>query len=98
MSNYYTYEDLLSLHGEDFVLSCRIMATGIAQSCSYAVFRWDKAPQELQDLCSQGGDEDWLVITNRVKDMLPVWVEHMDAGTAPVTYNLKNCLIWVGFH
>lgn len=69
--SYRSYQDLLSQHGEDFVLECRVLANRVAKSCSYTVFKWDRAPEVLKKLCSQGGDEDWLVVTNLVEDMVP---------------------------
>ena len=63
----------------------RVVARELAQHCSYAVFRWEEAPKLLQELCSQGGDEDWLVVTETPDPahLIPPWVDRLDATPDP---------------
>ena len=41
------------------------------------VYKFYQAPQQLKDLSTHGGDEDWLAIVNKDEE-IPLW---MDEGT-----------------
>lgn len=69
------------------------------------VYRYDMAPPELQELTSQGGDEDWIVVFPAIMaaDFLdggtPRWVLSTDSCQEPVRIDQPNGdVIFVGCH
>lgn len=68
----------------------------------FLVFEFDKAPENLQNLCyGSGGDEDWLVIvkdSSGVPRIRELWIERMDVDSEPDEYCLNDFKIYVGCH
>jgi hypothetical protein len=68
------------------------------------VFQFYEAPEILRKVCClNGGDEDWLVVTNfnEEPDWLPYWIAKMDSCESPDVYilgSLGNAIIYVGSH
>lgn len=63
----------------------------------YLVWKFHEAPKELQRICNwNGGDEDWLVITEKEPEFLPSWIDNMSADVD--TYVLNGLVIYVGSH
>lgn len=49
------------------------------------VWRFEDAPKELQDLSTNGGDEDWVaLIPPRLKDAYIPWLEQPSFGCCDV--------------
>lgn len=50
------------------------------------VWEFDKAPQELQDLSTNGGDEDWLaeIPPDFNGGYLPSWIESSSFGCCDI--------------
>lgn len=66
---------------------------------SFIVWAWRDAPEELRKLCClNGGDEDWLVLTEKEPAYVPSWVEHLDTCVDPDVYVLDRVVLYVGSH
>jgi len=96
--NYHSFDELLSYYGGVRFDSIRAVAREVAQYCSFAVFSWKEAPDELKKLCDQGGDEDWVVVTRHTHSLIPSWVEKLDWVSDPVYYDLLDTLVIVSTH
>jgi hypothetical protein len=63
----------------------------------YIVWKFHEAPEELRKICNfNGGDEDWLVITEKEPEFLPFWIENISPDFD--TYDLNGLVIYVGSH
>lgn len=98
----YTRAQLLEQFPEPFVHMAE--ATGRSWlghngESPFVVWPFHGAPDDLRTLCSyNGGDEDWLVVTEKEPDYLPVWIESLDTCHEPDVYILNNLVIYVGSH
>lgn len=69
------------------------------------VYPFNLAPTELQDIATQGGDEDWLVLIPQelaftvLEYGAPHWIDAMDSCHEPVRFDLPNGdVLFVGGH
>jgi hypothetical protein len=71
------------------------------------VWEFKNAPQEYQDLSTNGGDEDWLVfVSNDIlnsnseewKYWTPFWIQAMDSCREPQEIKIKEGMIFIGSH
>lgn len=64
------------------------------------VWSFYDAPYYLRKLCCwNGGDEDWLVLTDKqFPDFPPMWIEQLDTCQEPDIYSLDGVTIYVGSH
>jgi hypothetical protein len=65
------------------------------------VWEFDKAPVGLQELSTNGGDEDWLVYVPAEVEFnwVPRWVESMDSCNMPDEFVLPNgAKVYIGSH
>lgn len=59
----------------------------------YLLYDFDKAPKELQEVCSRGGDEDGILIVppGVTEDELPYWISRLwDCFTDPKQIELPD--------
>jgi len=64
------------------------------------VWPFDKAPEEIQKIASQGGDEDWIVFVPKgmSDDYTPHWIDATDACNEPKRIEHEAGIIYVGCH
>lgn len=69
------------------------------------VYRYTDAPLALREACSQGGDEDWIVLltASEAQDILefgiPSWIEATDTCREPKRVDLEfGDVAFVGCH
>lgn len=63
------------------------------------VWPFDRSPEDLQDLCNQGGDEDWIALVSAGQDE-PSWIWLNGFGCCG-TYKYKlgdGSMVYVGTH
>ncbi len=91
-----------------------LLASGIAQGdiekakeicniwidvAKWNVFEFYDAPEEIRKVCClNGGDEDWLIITEKEPSWFPRWLEKTDSCDDPDEYLLGNAVVYVGSH
>ena len=66
-----------------------------------SVWPFKKAPNEIQKLTSQGGDEDWVVFVPKSfesDDVVPFWIEAMDSLREPIRIVVDDGVFFVGCH
>lgn len=65
------------------------------------VYRFEDAPQHLQDLSTHGGDEDWLaVVPPHLADEYIGWLEHGSFGVCDISEHPMDdgSVIKIGAH
>ena len=68
---------------------------------SYLVLMWKDISDEIKSVfCFNGGDEDWLVISNYHSNdgWIPFWLEQTSSSHDPDEYNMGSYTVWVGSH
>ncbi len=66
---------------------------------TFIVWPWEDAPAYVREVFNwNGGDEDWVVVTQKEPKYLPSWIEAMDAGHEPDVYILDGIVVYVGSH
>ena len=84
------------------------MAHIFAGTVDYAmirVYRFEDAPNDLKETCSQGGDEDWIVLITAAEAVkvlehgVPFWIEVTDSCREPKRIDLGfGDVAFVGCH
>ena len=69
----------------------------------FLVWEFDKAPQELQDLSTFEGDEDWLVLTSRETWRSNLYIRWLDSigVSEPMRYKHPtdpDLVVFIGAH
>ena len=67
------------------------------------VWPWENAPEDYKAICSQGGDEDWIVfVPYELRDILeyglPTWLIKIDTMEEPVMFDVSDGTLFVGCH
>lgn len=60
------------------------------------VFRFHDAPQQFQDLSTNGGDEDWVIICDKSNEHLGSWVSERLEISDGARYEIHTEARWLG--
>ena len=96
----YTLEDLIEaqISPED-IRKAGLYARTFSSDAKWTVFEFYDAPEEIRKVCCfNGGDEDWLVITEKEPEYFPRWLEKTDSCDSPDVYVFQNAIVYVGSH
>jgi len=72
-----------------------------------SVWSFEKAPEEIQKIADQGGDEDWVVFVPKefgfgtcedLEGWKPYWLDVMDSCRQPVVITVDDGIFYVGCH